>query len=146
MLMTFLIILTPLLALVRPLQRNRFFVMYFATMILTAYITENYFFRVTNFSYKAFLCFIVYHLAIINLITFIAYGADKKAAVKGSWRVPEADLHALEFLGGWIGAFIGQKVFHHKNKKKSYQAMFWLMLVLQGVAIYIILRFLGFIS
>lgn len=146
MLMTFLIILTPMLALVRPLQRNRFFVMYFATMILTAYITENYFFRVANFSYKAFLCFIVYHLAIINLITFIAYGADKKAAVKGSWRVPEADLHALEFLGGWIGAFIGQKVFHHKNKKKSYQAMFWLMLVLQGVAIYIILRFLGFIS
>jgi len=146
MLMTFLIILTPLLALVRPLQRNRFFVLYFATMILTAYITENYFFRVTNFSYKAFLCLIVYHLVIINLITFVAYGADKKAAVKGSWRVPEADLHALEFLGGWIGAFIGQKVFHHKNKKKSYQAMFWLMLVLQGVAIYIILRFLGFIS
>lgn len=146
MLLTFLIVLVPLLALVPPLQRNRFFVLYFAAMILAAYITENYFFRVVNFSYKAFLCFIVYHLALINSVTFIAYGTDKKAAVKGSWRVPEADLHTLEFFGGWIGAFIGQKIFHHKNKKRSYQIMFWLMLVLQGAAIYIILHYLRFIS
>ena len=146
MLLTFLIILAPLLALIPPLQRNRFFILYFAAMILSAYITENYFFRVVNFSHKAFLCFIVYHLALINLTAFIAYGIDKKAAVKGEWRVPEANLHTLEFLGGWIGAFIGQKIFHHKSKKKSYQAMFWLMLVLQGVAVYIILRYLGLIQ
>lgn len=145
MILTFLIILAPLLILVRPLQRNRFFVLYFAAMILAAYATENYFFRVADFSHKAFLCFIVYHLCLINLVTFIAYGVDKKAAVNGSWRVPEANLHALEFLGGWIGAFIGQKFFRHKNKKKSYQAMFWLMLVLQGAAVYIILHYLGLI-
>lgn len=145
MLLTFLVILTPLLALVRPLQRNRFFVLYFATMILAAYITESYFFRVINFSHKAFLCFIVYHLCLINLVTFIAYGTDKRAAINGSWRIPETNLHTLEFLGGWIGAFIGQKIFHHKNKKKSYQVMFWLMLVLQGAAIYIILHYLGLI-
>lgn len=146
MVLTFLVILTPLLVLVRPLQRNRFFVLYFAAIILSAYITENNFFRVTSFSYKAFLCFAVYHLCLINAVAFIAYGVDKRAAQKGSWRIPEYDLHTLEFLGGWIGAFIGQKVFHHKSKKKSYQIMFWLMLVLQGAAIYIILRFLGLIS
>ncbi len=146
MLLTFLIILTPLLALVRPLQRNRFFVLYFAAMILSAYVTENYYFKVAILSHKAFLCFIVYHLCLINITAFIAYGADKRAAIKGAWRVPEADLHTLEFLGGWIGAFIGQKIFHHKSKKKSYQAMFWLMLVLQGIAIYIILSYLGFIK
>lgn len=145
MLITFFAILTPLLALVRPLQRNRFFVLYFAVMILAAYITENHFFRVSEFSHKAFLCFVVYHLCIINGVTFIAYGVDKRAAVSGNWRTPEADLHTLEFLGGWIGAFIGQKFFHHKSKKRSYQAMFWLMLVLQGAAIYIILRYLGLI-
>ena len=145
MILTFLIILAPLLILVRPLQRNRFFVLYFAVMILSAYVTENYFFRVADFSSKAFLCFVVYHLCIINIVTFIAYGVDKRAAVNGTWRIPEANLHSLEFLGGWIGAFIGQKFFSHKNKKKSYQAMFWLMLVLQGAAIYIILRYLGLI-
>lgn len=145
MLLTFLVILAPLLALVRPLQRNRFFILYFAAMILTAYVTENFFFRVSAFSHKSFLCFIVYHLCLINITSFIAYGTDKRAAINGAWRIPEADLHTLEFLGGWIGAFIGQKFFHHKNKKKSYQAMFWLMLVLQGSAVYIILRYLGLI-
>ena len=145
MILTFLVILAPLLILVRPLQRNRFFVLYFAAMILSAYVTESYFFRVIDFSSKAFLCFVVYHLCLINIVTFIAYGVDKRAAVNGAWRIPEANLHSLEFLGGWIGAFIGQKFFRHKNKKKSYQVMFWLMLVLQGAAVYIILRYLKLI-
>ena len=145
MLITFLAILTPLLALVRPLQRNHFFVLYFALMIVAAYITENHYFRVIPFSYKAFLVFVVYHLACINLVAFGAYGVDKRAAVRGSWRIPEADLHALEFMGGWIGAFIAQKVFHHKTRKKSYQIMFWLMLILQLTAVYLILHYLRLI-
>lgn len=146
MLLTFLTILTPLLLLVRPLQHNRFFVLYFAAMVISACVTENYFFRVAAFSHKAFLIFIVYHLCLINIVTVIAYGADKKAALRGEWRVPEAQLHTLEFLGGWPGAYIGQKIFHHKTKKKSYRVMFWLMLVLQIAAVYIILCYLGLIS
>ncbi len=145
MLITFLIILCPLLMLVPPLQRNRFFIFYFALMVLSAYVTENYFFRTSVLSFKTILLFLTYHLVCINLVTFWAYGADKKAARRGDWRVPEAHLHALEFLGGWIGAFIGQKVFHHKSKKHSYQVMFWLMLVLQTAAIYIILKYLRLI-
>ena len=145
MLITFLAILTPLLILVRPLQRNCFFVLYFAGMILAAYITESYYFRVIAFSYKSFLVFVVYHLVCINSITFIAYGVDKHAAIRHKWRVPEANLHTLEFLGGWIGAFIAQKFFRHKTQKKSYRAMFWLMLVLQLAAIYIILHYLKLI-
>ena len=145
MLITFLTIIAPLLILVPPLQRNRFFILYFAIMMGAAYITENYYFRVIMFSHKAFLVFIVYHLCAINFVTFWAYGADKKAVKRGDWRIPEAQLHALEFLGGWIGAFIAQKFFRHKNKKKSFQAMFWFMLILQGGAIYIILNYLKLI-
>lgn len=145
MLITFLIILTPLLALIPPLQKNRFFIFYFALMVLSAYITENHYFRVNILSLKALLIFAVYHLVCINLITFIAYGADKYAAKRGQWRIPEVQLHTLEFLGGWIGGFIAQKIFHHKNRKKSYQIMFWLMLVLQSAAIYIILSYLHLI-
>ena len=145
MLITFLVLITPLLILIRPLQRNRFFVLYFALMMLAAYLTETYWFQVAMFSAKAFLLFIVYHLICINLVTFCAYGADKRAAQRGDWRIPEAHLHALEFLGGWIGAFIAQKFFHHKNKKRSYQAMFWLMLIFQGAAVYFILQYLNLI-
>lgn len=145
MLITFLIILTPLLALIPPLQKNRFFILYFVLMIFSAYITENHYFRTLILSPKAFLVFVVYHLVCINLITFIAYAVDKRAAKRGQWRIPEVQLHTLEFLGGWIGGFIAQKIFHHKNRKKSYQIMFWLMLVLQTCAIYFILSYLHLI-
>lgn len=145
MLITFLIIICPFLVLVPPLQRNKFFIFYFALMMLSAYVTENYFFKTSVLSPKTILLFVVYHLACINIATFFAYGADKKAAMRGDWRIPEAHLHALEFLGGWIGAFTAQKFFHHKSKKRSYQIMFWLMLVLQTAAIYIILKYLQLI-
>lgn len=138
-------VIVPLLILVRPLQRNAFFILYFALMMLAAYVTESHYFRVIAFSHKAFLVFIVYHLVCINAVTFLAYGADKRAAIHGTWRVPEVQLHSLEFLGGWVGAFIAQKVFRHKTKKKSYRIMFWLMLVLQLAAIYFILHYLKLI-
>ena len=55
-------------------------------------------------------------LAVINLLTFIVYGADKRRAGKGKWRVPEKTLFLLPLLGGSIGALLGMRVFHHKTK------------------------------
>ena len=56
------------------------------------------------------------YLAVINLLTFIVYGADKCRARKGKWRVPEKTLFLLPLLGGSIGALLGMRVFHHKTK------------------------------
>ena len=56
-------------------------------------------------------------LAVINLLTFIVYGADKRRARKGKWRVPEKTLFLLPLLGGSIGALLGMRVFHHKTKR-----------------------------
>ena len=55
-------------------------------------------------------------LAVINLLTFIVYGADKRRARRGKWRVPEKTLFLLPLLGGSIGALLGMRVFHHKTK------------------------------
>ena len=55
-------------------------------------------------------------LAVINLLTFIVYGADKHRARKGKWRVPEKTLFLLPLLGGSIGALLGMRVFHHKTR------------------------------
>ena len=55
-------------------------------------------------------------LAVINLLTFIVYGADKRRARKGKWRVPEKTLFLLPLLGGSIGVLLGMRVFHHKTK------------------------------
>ena len=55
-------------------------------------------------------------LAVINLLTFIVYGADKRRARKGKWRVQEKTLFLLPLLGGSIGELLGMRVFHHKTK------------------------------
>lgn len=55
-------------------------------------------------------------LAVINLLTFLVYGADKRRARKGKWRVPEKTLFLLPLLGGSVGALLGMRVFHHKTK------------------------------
>ena len=71
---------------------------------------------------------------LISLITFIVYAIDKTKAHKNQWRIPEANLHLLELLGGWPGALIAQRIMRHKNKKESYQSMFWFIVILHIAA------------
>lgn len=56
----------------------------------------------------------------ISLVTFILYGADKRRAVKGKWRVPEKVLLSLSFFGGAIGGVLGMIIFRHKTKKAAF--------------------------
>ena len=56
------------------------------------------------------------YLSVINLATFIVYGADKRRARKGKWRVPEKTLFLLPLRGGSVGALLGMRVFHHKTR------------------------------
>ena len=111
-------------------------------VIGAAYFIEHNYFRTSIFSHKTILLFLVFHLIAINVSTFIAYGVDKRAAQQGQWRVSERDLHMLEFLGGWIGAFIGQRFFHQKTSKKSYQAAYNFIIVIEFAAIWAILKYL----
>ena len=145
MVITFTAILLGLAALFYPLRRNKFYLLSSAMVIASAYFIETHYFRTSIFSAKTILLFVVFHLIAINLSTFVAYGVDKKAAQKGSWRISEKDLHSLEFLGGWIGAWLGQRFFHHKTSKRSYMATYKLMIVMEFAAIYFILKFLGLI-
>ena len=55
-------------------------------------------------------------LIAINLVTFAVYGADKRRARRGAWRVPEKTLFLLPLLGGSVGALLGMRVFRHKTK------------------------------
>ncbi len=70
--------------------------------------------------------------AVTSVITFLAYGLDKRAAVRGRGRTPEATLHLLELLGGFPGALAAQHVFLHKRAKRRYQVVFWLIVVLHA--------------
>ena len=140
MVITFSAILFTLFFVFRGLQKNIFFIFFSAAMIFSAYWCENHCgWKISPFSQSAFLFFLLFHLPLINLFTFIAYGRDKKLAKLGQWRVPELHLHTLELLGGTVGAVIGQKLFHHKNKKKSYMSTFFATVFIQICLILFIL-------
>lgn len=63
--------------------------------------------------------------AVMSAVTFIAYGVDKLRARSGRWRVSEATLLVMGFIGGWPGAIIAQQLFRHKTRKASFRRAFW---------------------
>jgi uncharacterized membrane protein YsdA (DUF1294 family) len=67
----------------------------------------------------------------VNLITVATYGLDKWIAQRGGWRVPEATLFLLAFLGGSPGALLAMRVFRHKTVKGTFRVVFWLIVALQ---------------
>ena len=80
---------------------------------------------------------------VMSVVSFVAYGLDKRRAGNSSRRIPENTLHLLAFLGGWPGALLGQRQFRHKTKKVSFLIVFWLVVVLHiaivGTAAYVFL-------
>ena len=61
-------------------------------------------------------CILLAAYAVVSVIAFCFYAADKKKAKKGAWRIPEKVLLGLGFLGGAIGALLGMKLLRHKTK------------------------------
>ena len=67
---------------------------------------------------------------VVGLVTFFAYGWDKRQARLDRSRIPESTLHFLALCGGWLGALIGQRVFRHKTQKVFFQFVTWTIVVL----------------
>jgi len=61
------------------------------------------------------------YLVIVSLVTFVVWGWDKSAAIRGAWRTPERVLLLLVFLGGAIGAGLGMVVFRHKTRDNVFR-------------------------
>ncbi len=68
----------------------------------------------------------------MSLATLAVYARDKQNAAARRRRVRESTLHTLELLGGWPGAFLAHRVLRHKNRKLSYQAVYWLIVLLHA--------------
>ncbi len=69
-------------------------------------------------------------LLLMNLLAFALYGTDKLKAKKGAWRIPEATLLLVAFLGGSLGALLGMELFRHKTKHAKFKVLVPLFLVL----------------
>ena len=72
---------------------------------------------------------------IMSVVTFVAYGWDKRQAKLDGFRVPEKTLHVLALCCGWIGALIGQKYFRHKTIKLSFRVVLWAIVALHVILI-----------
>lgn len=66
----------------------------------------------------------------MSLVAGIAYAFDKSAARTQRQRISERTLLVLGLLGGWPGALLAQRMFRHKTAKASFQAAFWITIVL----------------
>lgn len=56
----------------------------------------------------------------LSIVTFVAYGYDKRQAQRGGFRTPEIVLHVLALAGGFPGGWAGRAVFHHKTRHRSF--------------------------
>ena len=75
----------------------------------------------------------------INLLTFFFYGYDKKFSWRTSYfRIPESILHSLAMCGGAPGGLTGQMFFRHKTKKKSFQIVYWVIVIVQMIILSLI--------
>ena len=79
-------------------------------------------------------------LLAVSLVTLIAYGADKLAAVRGRRRIPVAVLLGLAFIGGSVGALLGMLLFRHKIRQISFTLGVPLILLTQLLVLFFVMN------
>ena len=77
--------------------------------------------------------FLFYGLILLNLVTFVLFALDKRKAVRGKWRIPEALLLILSVLGGSMGALMAMSLFRHKTQKKLFSIGIPLVFILHTI-------------
>ena len=59
---------------------------------------------------------ILLYLAVLNVTGYVIMGVDKKRAIRGAWRIPEASLFLTALLDGALGCTLGMHRFRHKTR------------------------------
>ena len=80
---------------------------------------------------------------LMSVATFALYYLDKSAALRGGWRTRETTLQLAALVGGWPGAVVAQQLLRHKNRKATFQAAFWCIVVLNVAVLLVIVWYEG---
>jgi len=80
------------------------------------------------------------YLLVVNVVTFLAFGLDKIAAIEHKFRIKIVTLLGLAFLGGSIGGLMGMYMFRHKTKKDYFTIGIPLILVMQAAVIFFLMN------
>ena len=80
------------------------------------------------------------YLGLINGITLILFGLDKRRAVRQKRRIPIVTLLGCSFVGGALGGLMGMYMFRHKTRKDYFTLGLPLMLVMQAAAVFVMMN------
>lgn len=75
------------------------------------------------------------YLAAINLVAFGAFALDKRAALRGEWRIRESTLLGLAAIGGSVGAIAAQRILRHKTRKEPFRTTLYGIVAVQVMAL-----------
>jgi uncharacterized membrane protein YsdA (DUF1294 family) len=76
--------------------------------------------------------FYLFLLCVMSPVCFALYGIDKRRARRQQQRISERTLQLTAFAGGWPGAWLGQRVFHHKTEQFRFRMVFRLIVLLHA--------------
>ncbi|MCH5275459.1 MAG: DUF1294 domain-containing protein [Lachnospiraceae bacterium] len=84
--------------------------------------------------------FLIIYFICINFIGFGLMGIDKRKAIKGAFRIPEATLFIVALIGGSLGSILGMYTFRHKTRHMLFVYGMPGILILQIVVFLVILN------
>lgn len=76
--------------------------------------------------------------AVMSVIGFALMGIDKSRAINHKWRIKEATLFLIAFLGGGIGSTLGMFFFRHKTKHWYFRLFFPLFAAAQTALLFFV--------
>ena len=76
--------------------------------------------------------------AVMSVIGFAFMGIDKNRAINHKWRIKEATLFLIAFLGGGIGSTLGMFFFRHKTQHWYFRLFFPLFAAAQTALLFFV--------
>ena len=76
--------------------------------------------------------------AVMAVIGVALMGIDKSRAINHKWRIKEATLFLIAFLGGGIGSTLGMFFFRHKTKHWYFRLFFPLFAAAQTALLFFV--------
>ena len=84
--------------------------------------------------------FLIIYFICVNLTGFCLMGIDKRKAIKGAFRIPEATLFIVALIGGSIGSILGMYTFRHKTRHLLFVYGMPAILILQIILFLLLLN------
>ncbi len=75
---------------------------------------------------------VVAWIAFVNIVTLWRFREDKRRAVDGLRRIPEADLLRWALLGGTPAAYAARRIYRHKTRKQPFGLRLDLIAMMQA--------------